>query len=110
MIIKVDTNLLNKQIYLIDVYANNASSEHDRGLLDGVANLLSEIIGVSDGSNEVYFEKVNESYTTFLYGNDDDDILDENMFNNKQDAIRYAENNEYDEVINDITGEVVWHQ
>ena len=110
MIIKIDTNLLNEQIRLIDVCADNASSEEEQELLDGVVNLLSEISSVADNLSEIYFEKINESYTAFIYEDNGYLLEDESMYDNKQEAIEFAKARNWDEVVNDNTGEIVWRR
>ena len=49
------------------------------------------------------------SYTAFVYDNEDYEcILDESMYDNAEEAITFAKLRNWDEVVNDITGEVVW--
>ena len=59
MDIKIDLNLLDEQIYMCDVHANNASSEEERGLFNGIANLLSEIAYFVENGMKINFERVN---------------------------------------------------
>lgn len=47
-----------------------------------------------------------ETYTAFLYNGDEAEDLF--MCNNVNEAIEFAERHNWDEVVNDITGEVVW--
>ena len=43
MIIKIDLELLNVQIRECDIKADNASSEEEKRIFEGIANLLSSI-------------------------------------------------------------------
>ena len=59
MEIKIDLNILKEQIYMCDVHADNASSEEEREIFLGIANLLSEINFYVENEQEIGFEKVN---------------------------------------------------
>jgi hypothetical protein len=59
MVIKVDLKLLEEQIYMCDVHADNASTEDERGIFIGIANLLSEIGFAVEHEQEIHLEKVN---------------------------------------------------
>lgn len=59
MDIKIDLKLLDEQIYMCDVHANNASSEEERELFNGIANLLSEICYSVETGMKINFERVN---------------------------------------------------
>lgn len=59
MKIKIDLNILKEQIYMCDVHADNASSEEEREIFLGIANLLSEINFYVENEQEIGFEKVN---------------------------------------------------
>ena len=59
MKIKVDMKLLEEQIYMCDIHADNASSEEEREIFIGVANLLSEISWAVENEEYVTFVKVN---------------------------------------------------
>lgn len=56
MIIKIDLELLNVQIRECDIKADNASTEEERGIFEGIANLLSVIGVTTEQGEEVYFE------------------------------------------------------
>ena len=59
MKIKIDLKLLEEQIYMCDIHADNASSEEERELFLGVANLLSEISYSVEHGMEINFERAN---------------------------------------------------
>lgn len=56
MRIKIDLELLNAQIQECDIKAYNASTEEERGIFDGIANLLSDIAFAVENGDEIYFE------------------------------------------------------
>lgn len=56
MIIKVDLDLLDAQIRECDVKADNASSEEEQGLFDGIANLLSDIAFALENGDDIRFD------------------------------------------------------
>jgi len=57
MKIKIDLELLNAQIYECDIKADNASSEEERDIFEGIANLLSNIAFAVENEDEIYFER-----------------------------------------------------
>lgn len=59
MNINIDLKLLEEQIYMCDIHADNASSEEERELFIGIANLLSEISYYVEHEMEINFVKVN---------------------------------------------------
>ena len=59
MNINIDLKLLEEQIYMCDIHADNASSEEEREIFIGVANLLSEISYSVENGMEINFVKVN---------------------------------------------------
>ncbi len=56
MIIKVDLELLNRQIRECDIKADNASSEEEREAFEGVANLLSDIVFALEVGDDIRFD------------------------------------------------------
>lgn len=68
-------------------------------------NLAQVITSVLCVKNYCYLEEVN-SYTVFTY--DEDSILDETQFNNREEAITYAKATGAHEVVCDWTGEVIY--
>jgi hypothetical protein len=60
MKIKIDLNILEEQIYMCDVHANNASSEEEREIFEGIANLLSEIGFAVEKDEEINLVKCEE--------------------------------------------------
>jgi hypothetical protein len=59
MNINIDLKLLEEQIYMCDIHADNASSEEEREIFIGVANLLSEISYSVEHGMEINFVRVN---------------------------------------------------
>lgn len=49
-----------------------------------------------------------ESYTAFLYKDDMECSADLSTFNREDEAVKFAKDNNWDEVMNDTTGETVW--
>lgn len=58
MEIKIDLKLLEEQIYMCDIHADNASSEEEREIFIGIANLLSEISFAVEKEQEINFKRV----------------------------------------------------
>lgn len=56
MKIKIDLELLNAQIQECDIKADNASTEEERGIFEGIAELLSAISFAVENEDEIYFE------------------------------------------------------
>lgn len=56
MKIKIDLELLSTQIQECDIKADNASTEEERGIFEGIANLLSDIAYGVEIGDEIYFE------------------------------------------------------
>ena len=59
MEIKIDCQLLSEQIQLLDMYASVMTNEHNKGLVEGIANLLSEISFAVEEDKEIKFIRVN---------------------------------------------------
>lgn len=57
MKIKIDLELLNTQIQECDIKADNASTEKERGIFEGIAELLSAISFAVENEDEIYFER-----------------------------------------------------
>ena len=53
MVIRIDLELLNAQIKECDIKADNASSEEERGIFDGIANLLSDIAYAVENGDDI---------------------------------------------------------
>lgn len=51
---------------------------------------------------------VNSTYTAFLYEVDGETSKDSSTFDDKEEAIKYAKSHEWDEVVEDASGTVVW--
>ena len=54
--------------------------------------------------------KCNESYTAFAYEEDGIIAADLSTYDDKEEAIEFAKFHNWDEVVNDLTGEVVWRR
>lgn len=50
----------------------------------------------------------NESYTAFIYEDDGIIAADLSTYDDKREAVEFAKFHNWDEVVDDITGEVVW--
>lgn len=70
--------------------------------------LKREDINWEDGFEDTDMQKV--TYTVHKYGKTVDDILDVSYFDDADTAIEYAKQNDCSEVVNDITGEVVYEK
>jgi hypothetical protein len=57
MKIKIDLELLNAQIQECDIKADNASTEEERDIFEGIANLLSNIAFAVKNGEEIYIER-----------------------------------------------------
>ena len=60
MVIKVNCKLLSEQIQLLDMYASVMSNKYNKGLVEGIANLLSEISFAVEENEEICFKRVEE--------------------------------------------------
>lgn len=60
MKIKIDLSILKEQIYMCDVHADNASSEEEREIFEGISNLLSEISLAVEREEDVEFVRCEE--------------------------------------------------
>lgn len=49
-----------------------------------------------------------ESYTAFIYEDDGITAADLSTYDSREEAIEFAQARNWDEVVNDITGAVVW--
>jgi uncharacterized pyridoxamine 5'-phosphate oxidase family protein len=64
-----------------------------------LSNIVDEIQHVFD---------CNHTFTAFLYESDGKTASDFTMGDSKEDVIEFAIANNYDEVVNDYTGEILW--
>ena len=60
MIIEVDCDVLNEQIQLLDMYYGVITDKHKKGLVEGIANILSEINFAVETNEDISFEKYEE--------------------------------------------------
>ena len=68
---------------------------------------IAECIKEGYTSGEIVTEE-DESYTAFIYEDDGITTADLSTYDNEEDAIEFAKSRNWDEVVNDITGEVIW--
>jgi hypothetical protein len=67
MEIKIDLKLLEAQIYMCDIHADNASSEEEREIFIGIANLLSEISFAVEKEQGKIFVETGDTARLMLY-------------------------------------------
>lgn len=60
MKIKINCKLLSEQIQLLDMYSSVMTNEHNKGLVEGIVNLLSEISFAVEEGEDVCFERYEE--------------------------------------------------
>lgn len=58
MKIKIDCQLLSEQIQLLDAYVGAMTNPHNKELVEGILNLLSEISFAVEEEEEIEFERV----------------------------------------------------
>ena len=92
----------------IFIDANDENEAYNKAM-DHVANNLVKVFPTLDIEYSVECENPDEeeSYTAFKYDKYGS-ILDSVMYDEEWSAINCAKRGDYDEVVNDITGEVVW--
>ena len=56
MTITINCKLLNEQIQFLDMYHSMITDEYKKGLVEGIANLLSEINFAVETNEDIYFE------------------------------------------------------
>ena len=59
MEIKIDCKLLSEQIEFLDLCSSIMTDEHKKGLVEGVAELLSQICFAVEEDRYVNFKRVN---------------------------------------------------
>lgn len=57
MNIKINLKLLDTQIRECDIKVDNASTEEERDIFEGIANLLSHIAFAIKNGEEIYIER-----------------------------------------------------
>ena len=69
-------------------------------------------INCIDVKNEWWIENpnFNESFTAFVYEDDGITAADLSTYDVKEEAIDFAQSRNWDEVVNDNTGEIVWRK
>ena len=60
MKIKIDLSILKEQIYMCDIHADNASSEEEREIFEGISNLLDAIGFAVENEEDVEFVRCEE--------------------------------------------------
>lgn len=56
MVIRIDLELLNTQIKECDIKVDNASSEEEREIFEGITNLLSDIAFAVENGDDIRFD------------------------------------------------------
>lgn len=60
MIVKINCQLLSEQIQFLDMCSDAMTNEHNKGLVDGIANLLSEISFAVEEEDEISFVRYDD--------------------------------------------------
>ena len=68
---------------------------------------IAECIKKGYCGGEIVIEE-DESYTAFIYEDDGTTSADLSTYDNKEEAVNFAKSRNWDEVVNDNTGEVIW--
>lgn len=114
------TRKLNVTVQCLAVY--NSSIDVPNGLsfedalryakehLDEIPLGTLEYVSGSDELDEENCDFKDESYTAFAYEEDGITAEDLATYDNKDDAIKFAESHNWDEVVDDISGKVVWRR
>lgn len=82
--------------------------KYAREHLDEVPLGTLEYVSGSDELDEENCDIEDESYTAFVYEEDGTTAKDLATYDNKDEAIIFAMSYDWDEVVNDDSGEVVW--
>lgn len=97
---------------LIDILTETLSINGDMdvvGIVDGT--IYDDIeINCPDEDSPAYIELyTSDSFTAYCYMDSDRHVVyDYAEYDNKEDAIVFAKNRGWDEVVSDKTGEIVW--
>lgn len=59
MKLKIDCKILSEQIQLLEMYASVMSSKHNKELVEGILNILSEVMWAVEEDEDLRFERVN---------------------------------------------------
>lgn len=63
---------------------------------------------IMNAANDLPDECSGESFTAYAYEDDGLYVDDLSVYDNKEDAITFAKSRNWDEVVDDLSGEVVW--
>ena len=94
-----------------DIEERNRTEEEVVELINLILSLKNEI-----GIKEVTYIDLSEeaertTYTAFAYDDEvRENIVDESMYDDPDEAIAFAKLRNWDEVVNDVTGEVIWER
>lgn len=72
---------------------------------DEITDYLSDVTGFCHGG---YTLVNDQTFTAFIYEEDGVVSADLSTYDSKEEAIQFAKARNWDEVVNDYTGEVVW--
>ena len=59
MKLKIDCALLSEQIHLLEMYESVMTNKHNKELVEGVLNILSEVMWAVEEDEDLRFERVN---------------------------------------------------
>lgn len=65
---------------------------------------------IDDATSILHQEGENGSYTAYFYEENKDEATDFVTFDSKNEAVAYASDNHWNEVVDDDSGEVVWNK
>ena len=59
MKLKIDCKILSEQIQLLEMYASVMSNKHNKELVEGILNILSEVMWAVEEDEDLRFERIN---------------------------------------------------
>lgn len=71
---------------------------------------LLDFEGLMDYFEDYYDERNNATYTAFLYEELGIITADLSTYDSAEEAISFAKTRDWDEVVNDLTGDVIWRR
>ena len=112
-----DDVYINNEFCRCDYPMNKENKEDDlnKRVILSLANkmgyepifLFEEMV---DRLDEMTDEEEYKSYTAFAYEDDGITQADLSTYDNEQEAVEFAKSRNWDKVVNDITGEVIWRR
>ena len=98
---------------LIDILTETLSLNGDMNVVGIVDEKIYDDIEINcpDEDSPAYIELYkSDSFTAYAYEEDGIVIFDLATYDNQEEAIAFAKSHDWDEVVNDNTGEVVWRR